>query len=641
MKRTIRYAAALIALCLAVVSAAPPARAAGTGDTIHLADTGDLRQAVANAKDGDTIVLDGWGVVDCPESDDAPWVIDKAVTIQGGQMTVHAGGVILTKDVTIRGTVLAFSTYVRNAIMANGHTLTLEDVTCESGARSVDLFCGGLYEPDGFGSTPGPEGKLVIRGKTSLKGDSEPGSLYAGNLCMGGMNAATSTVNGPANAFEGSASIFIETDDGVLGGIYAGGAQRKIPTGAISGKVTLPDPSKYTVKGTVRVRLQNGAVRYVDGRGAGAVDVTYTGDENLTDYLTLGHISSLTVESGYVAPELGSSLREGAAVSVRDGGTLGMAGFGDVSVSSFTGGGRMVLDLGQTLSVTGAVTGTTTVGIGGFSYSGGSSNLTVKGHVYIRAPQAAEGAFRLAPPNSHPDLAFVWENGEWTGPEISDLVLVESVRFREEQTAVDSGEQFVYLPVEAVYAADSADISDLNYIFLTIRVNGVPAVQDEEGYYNCAVGTGGLSMAIVYGDDGGDELEIAAADFGAIPDGTYAIEIEVPGSNTASGGSLKASAKLIVGEGSPDPGPAYKIDRVSVKDGSVVCTVGAADGTAVLAAAAYTADGRLLRVGTAAVPGPGDVRVQMDVSGADHVKAFLLDSLSGMRPLCESVRQGV
>lgn len=624
MKRTIRYAAALIALCLVVVSAAPPARAAGTGDTIHLADTGDLRQAVANAKDGDTIVLDGWGVVDCPESDDAPWVIDKAVTIQGGQMTVHAGGVILTKDVTIRGTVLAFSTYVRNAIMANGHTLTLEDVTCESGARSVDLFCGGLYEPDGFGSTPGPEGKLVIRGKTSLKGDSEPGSLYAGNLCMGGMNAATSTVNGPANAFEGSASIFIETDDGVLGGIYAGGAQRKIPTGAISGKVTLPDPSKYTVKGTVRVRLQNGAVRYVDGRGAGAVDVTYTGDENLTDYLTLGHISSLTVESGYVAPELGSSLREGAAVSVLAGGTLVMAGFGDVSVGSFTGGGRMVLDLGQTLSVTGAVTGTTTVGIGGFSYSGGSSNLTVKGHVYIRAPQAAEGAFRLAPPNSHPDLAFVWAAGEWTGPEISGLVLVESVRFREEQTAVDSGEQVVDLLLEAVYAEDTAPVSYLDFIPLTVRVNGTRAVLEEyeEGYYGYTAG--GLCMEVI-----DDALEITAVEFAApIPDGTYAIEIEVPGSNTASGGSLKASAKLIVGEGSPDPGPAYKIDRVSVKDGSVVCTVGAADG-------------RLLRVGTAAVPGPGDVRVQMDVSGADHVKAFLLDSLSGMRPLCESVRQGV
>lgn len=637
MKRTIRYAAALIALCLAVVSAAPPARAAGTGDTIHLADTGDLRQAVANAKDGDTIVLDGWGVVDCPGSDDAPWVIDKAVTIQGGQMTVHAGGVILTKDVTIRGTVLAFSTYVRNAIMANGHTLTLEDVTCESGARSVDLFCGGLYDPNGFGSTPGPEGKIVIRGKTSLKGDSEPGSLYAGNLCMGGMNAATSTVNGPANAFEGSASISIETDDGVLGGIYAGGAQRKIPTGAISGKVTLPDPSKYTVKGTVRVRLQNGAVRYVDGRGAGAVDVTYTGDENLTDYLTLGHISSLTVESGYVAPELGSSLREGAAVSVRDGGTLGMAGFGDVSVGSFTGGGRMVLDLGQTLSVTGAVTGTTTVGIGGFSYSGGSSNLTVKGHVYIRAPQAAEGAFRLAPPNSHPDLAFVWENGEWTGPEISGLVVVESVRFQEEQTAVDSGEQVVDLLLEAVYAEDTAPVSYLDFIPLTVRVNGTRAVLEEyeEGYYRYTAG--GLCMEVI-----DDALEITAVGFAApIPDGTYAIEIEVPGSNTASGGSLKASAKLIVGEGSPDPGPAYKIDRVSVKDGSVVCTVGAADGTAVLAAAAYTADGRLLRVGTAAVTGPGDVRVQMDASGADHVKAFLLDSLSSMRPLCESVRQGV
>ena len=637
MKRTIRYAAALIALCLAVVSAAPPARAAGTGDTIHLADTGDLRQAVANAKDGDTIVLDGWGVVDCPGSDDAPWVIDKAVTIQGGQMTVHAGGVILTKDVTIRGTVLAFSTYVRNAIMAHGHTLTLEDVTCESGARSVDLFCGGLYDPNGFGSTPGPEGKIVIRGKTSLKGDSEPGSLYAGNLCMGGMNAATSTVNGPANAFEGSASISIETDDGVLGGIYAGGAQRKIPTGAISGKVTLPDPSKYTVKGTVRVRLQNGAVRYVDGRGAGAVDVTYTGDENLTDYLTLGHISSLTVESGYVAPELGSSLREGAAVSVRDGGTLGMAGFGDVSVGSFTGGGRMVLDLGQTLSVTGAVTGTTTVGIGGFSYSGGSSNLTVKGHVYIRAPQAAEGAFRLAPPNSHPDLAFVWENGEWTGPEISGLVVVESVRFQEEQTAVDSGEQVVDLLLEAVYAEDTAPVSYLDFIPLTVRVNGTRAVLEEyeEGYYRYTAG--GLCMEVI-----DDALEITAVGFAApIPDGTYAIEIEVPGSNTASGGSLKASAKLIVGEGSPDPGPAYKIDRVSVKDGSVVCTVGAADGTAVLAAAAYTADGRLLRVGTAAVTGPGDVRVQMDASGADHVKAFLLDSLSSMRPLCESVRQGV
>lgn len=55
-------------------------------------------------------------------------------------------GFILNTDVTFKNITLRFSNRLHDAIFANGHKLVLEDVTCDSGFRYVDIFGGSLYE---------------------------------------------------------------------------------------------------------------------------------------------------------------------------------------------------------------------------------------------------------------------------------------------------------------------------------------------------------------------------------------------------------------------------------------------------------------------------------------------------------------
>ena len=112
---------------------------------IPVPDGGDLAQAVENAAAGSTLVLQGSCVVGTENGGDAPWVIDKALTIRGGSITVWRGGIVLGDNVTFQNTEINFSSFMRNAIVANGYTLTLDSVTCPTG-RSVNLFCGGLLD---------------------------------------------------------------------------------------------------------------------------------------------------------------------------------------------------------------------------------------------------------------------------------------------------------------------------------------------------------------------------------------------------------------------------------------------------------------------------------------------------------------
>ena len=64
--------------------------------------------------------------------------------------------------------------------------------------------------------------------------------------------------DGQANVFAGDAVIEIKgaASSTALGDIYACGAQQRIPIGATAGKITLSDPSKYTVSGKVSVFLE-------------------------------------------------------------------------------------------------------------------------------------------------------------------------------------------------------------------------------------------------------------------------------------------------------------------------------------------------------------------------------------------------
>ena len=351
-KKPSQLLAVLTAVCMLAAMFPPVGFAANqTRQIITLADGGDLRAAVENANSGDTIQLSGTGYVNAAEGD-KPWIIDKNITIQGGTLNLRAGGILLGADAVFAGVTLDFTSNVRNAIMANGHSLTLDNVKASN--VSVNLFCGGLI-PAGYENftvpSSGPAGEIIVRGATNLQADTKFGSgnIFAGNLCMGGMDAVHNGAsdNRPANVFSGNAVINIEgsASGTSLGEIYACGAQQRIPVGASSGKMTVPNSDDYTVSGTVTV---TGDIPHVDGAGSRATDVRYSGSGNAANRV-FSRISSLSVENGYLILDAGTSFRtQDAPLSAASGAKLDIQNLGAFPVGSFSGG-TLIMGANQTL----------------------------------------------------------------------------------------------------------------------------------------------------------------------------------------------------------------------------------------------------------------------------------------------------
>lgn len=649
MKTHLKWATAVLVVCMAVLLAPPLSRAEGTGRTITVGPEENLVEVIKTAQNGDTIVLNAG--CNATLGNDTPWVIDKSVTFEGGDITLWVGGIILGADVTFRNTSLGFDGFVRNAIMANGHTLTLENVICKTSARPLNLFCGGLYD-ETLGSTSCSAGTVIIRGRTSLEGSinkvtNEVGNIYAGNLCMGGMNENVSNVDGPDNTCQGDAKIIIEADsESTLGKIYAGGAQQKIPAGAANGKVILTNPEAYKVSGTVNVQLHAATVDYVNGLGAAETHVTYTDTRDykyLMDGLGVYCVSSLTVESGHVSPKADSSFVDGASLAVNPGAKLGLEQMGNnVTVDSFSGGGKLSLGQGQTLNVTGDVAGSTCVAIGGFNHEDGSLRQPVAGHIYISAPlsQTQETAFVLVPPSGQ-TMTFTYnsEKGEWfseTGQDAEPTV-VSTLKFETERAFAASG------ATEAAMTVVADESAVLEFLPVTIYVNGAPTEFVTDYFYGevyryqangCALL---LFLAGTWPDD--SCLSVVLEDINAtIPDGEYHIEIIVPGSNTASGQPLTASTTLKVGgDGmiggiSPEAGKPNTVRILLAAPGGPVTA-----GTVM--AAVYDANGRLLSFGEVTFPTdfPEDENVSVEVpvtlSGGKTIRVFAADE---RKPLCQS-----
>ncbi|MCI9308081.1 MAG: hypothetical protein HFF27_01050, partial [Oscillospiraceae bacterium] len=380
--------------------------------------------------DGDVIQLEGtaWVI----SGTEAPWVINKNITIQGGTLELSVSGVILDADVTFRDVALSFNKPARNALIANGHTLTLDNVTCAN--HSFSLFCGGLINSNNEPFTvpaPGKEGTINIHGATTLQGkttnaldSADPfghGNIYAGNLSMGGMTEANNgpNANAPANVFEGSAVINIEgsASSSALGTVYACGAQQRIPEGKGSGKRTIPDPASYTVSGQVAV---SGAVPDVHGAGSADTHVAYR-DVSGNGYSTsrlLTDLSSLSVGSGHLVLNAGSGFRGQKALSIANDTKLNISSLSDPEVDSFNGGGILIMGASQTMTVTGQVTGSTKVAVGGTNHDDSqSSTAPVAGQTYIKAPSSpsTDGGFVLLPHSSAPGMTLDRDgSGNWT-----------------------------------------------------------------------------------------------------------------------------------------------------------------------------------------------------------------------------------
>lgn len=542
MRRRFRILAVLLILSLTTALLPAPAMAAETENT---GSDFDLLAEIKAANNGDTIQIPMGAVVKNGATDARPLFIEKSVTIQGGSITLWAGGIMLGADVTFKDTSLIFATNSRNAIIANGHTLILDNVS--AGQYSFNLFCGGLLKAD-FETfdvpDPGPVGTIIIKGNTNLQSKNEYGSgdIYAGNLCMGGMNANQNGPddNGPANDFAGDAVIKIEgaASSTALGDIYACGAQQRIPVNATDGKITLSDPDKYTVSGTVSV---SGKTPNVYGAGgASAVDVAFGNDGNQAS-LTMTGISHLTVDSGDLALRHGSgfenlTLSSGAKLNLSD---MGNCDTGDLD----SGGGILVLGRNQTFTIRGAVSGDTTqLAIGGVNSSNGSTAKPAALHTYIQAPGSNDTSFRLLPSGAG-DPEFSRDGmGNWTTGE--EPVLVKSFAFLTAAASIDTAGNMAELDL-VVEGLDYLDFTPLE-----IYVNDVLAARNDEldeygGFY------------YTYTSEFSDELIDISANtlyFAPKENGTYTIKITVPAVHTVNGQPLSSTAVLTVGAENPPPG---------------------------------------------------------------------------------------
>ncbi len=543
-----RIAAALLAFCV-MVTALPGTALAADGQTraVHTtANSKDLAKIVENANDGDIIEISGTCMTNDTNSN-APWVINKKVTIRGvttdASLNLRSGGIILAADVTFENLELAFPNRVRNAIMANGHTLILRNVTRSKSANNdVHLFCGGATGL-AIAAQPGGHGNIIIENCPEM------GNVYAGSISTDGdpnesSIPATVTMIGTSKA----------------GNFYACGAlEAYVPDNEMLNpnyEVAPPTPSTehFRVTGDVTLNLYYTSTSMVDGATGGNKNaaVVYTGKGNLNDGLTLNNLSSLTVGSGEeLKPKADSSL-DGAELVVPASSVLNLTNLTSLIFAGLQGGGDLVLKQDQTLTINGSVSGKTRIGIGGI-FNGASTAAPELGHVYVSAPQSADGNFELICQGNNLDIKLVRDgNGDWRAekdsPEEkppSKLVSLapQNVQLTS-QDSVDAAEDGILIPLNTVYSGEPLDLEDA----LRISVNGTEArfVPDATwSYYETP------DLLIYVGDTGtGDELIIydgVNPYVDPVSDGIYQFDITVPGAYTASGKDLSASCTLTVG----------------------------------------------------------------------------------------------
>lgn len=561
MKKPLRLMAALLAFCIAA-AAFPTVGLAADNEGYF-----DLEAAISNAQPGSTITLTGNVVVKAGHLL-TPWIISKNVTIdgQGHSVSVWPTGILLGADVTFKNMDLHLSSAEgRNAIIANGHSLTLENV--KAGTHSVNVFCGSLqkaeYENYYTVPSPGTAGTVNIRGTTNLQGKDlilGSGNIFAGSLSMGSFDGNIgSEGDGKPTTFSGDVTINIEGSDGPgsLGTIYAGGAQNRSPYGADKGKDMFPDPEKHKVEGTVTINGMN-ALPSVDGAGSTETNVVYKGNENEFK-LAFADLSSLTVKSGKLVPMADSYLRNNGTLTLQSGAKLDLRETDGITLNVFDyqgNDGFVFLRDDQTWWIQNQVTGTTKVAIGGTTYDDtGSQKTPVAGHTYITAPHSQNGNFDLLPYGSSLLTLVRDDNGNWIASDGSSgesINRVMSFQIIPEQASITMAED---ANIEMAAEFETSDLPFLDFIPLTISVNGgadLNAVEDQEsGYYTYRYQNGVLEMTVM------DNALCITPDRQYSAD-SYEIRVTIPPKYNGAGHTLTDSVTLTVTDDgtTPNPGPA-------------------------------------------------------------------------------------
>lgn len=442
-----------------------------TGDGTEGNPYNDLETALQKVKSGGTIKIKE--SITTPQTQDLPLNITKPVTITGGTISCNYAGIVLGADVTLKDIDLSFNNGVRNAIIANGYTLNLENVK-STGTFDVNLFCGAITEAQNTCPEAGDSGEIIIDGTNNKLGD-----IYAGNFSD--LGADVSTV---ASHFNGNATITFEnTVAGEFGNIYVYGARedRQIDK---KGEMWTGNnvEENFTVNGTVKINLYGSNVQNVYGASDKKAHVTFD-SASLIDYRNFENIGTLEV-NGNLKP---TALNNGVDIILNDGGELDLTAVmvdNTFTVGDFIGGtAGGILLIGEsatestpdTLNITGTISGVTKIQTesqrpGDKSTSG----RVTDGHAYIKGNSANSGAeFAFEPNAGQSGATLEYVNGAWTAsvPE-SEYTLSKFDIVDSEQIISVSKEDINTGTVSAhVECEFNSNYGDLSCIPLEIVVN--------------------------------------------------------------------------------------------------------------------------------------------------------------------------
>lgn len=391
------------------------------GNSIHSGDGSYgnpynlFEDAYAAAGNGDEISILGSGAFLNAEAAE-PFIFDKSVTVNGNGNTFsnRKGGFILNTDVTFKNITLRFSNRLHDAIFANGHKLVLENVTCDSGFRYVDIFGGSLYENGkNMGNHPGSEAQILITG-----GGTNLGNIYAGSM------------NG---TYDGKTQIVLAHVSGTQNGeIYASGALEPYVNQDDWFSTQEPDPpaadGQYTVSGDVEISLTGSDTKQVYGvseNHAGKTFLTIDTDQSYTGIPGISKVGNLTVKGGgtFAPAALDSCTVRLEGASAIDLSQMETPQVHSI-VSADSAGNRLILGKEQKLNVTDTITGALTFET--LNGRNGKSGIAEYDHTYLELGRAADTAVSFTPTDGQAGMTLertssgngeIWKTSELSGDE--------------------------------------------------------------------------------------------------------------------------------------------------------------------------------------------------------------------------------
>lgn len=451
-----------------------------------------IEDAYAAAGNGDEISILGSGAFLNAEAAE-PFIFDKSVTVNGNGNTFsnRKGGFILNTDVTFKNITLRFSNRLHDAIFANGHKLVLENVTCDSGFRYVDIFGGSLYENGkNMGNHPGSEAQILITG-----GGTNLGNIYAGSM------------NG---TYDGKTQIVLAHVSGTQNGeIYASGAREPYVNQDDWFSTQEPDPpaadGQYTVSGDVEISLTGSDTKQVYGvseNHAGKTFLTIDTDQSYTGIPGISKVGNLTVKGGgtFAPAALDSCTVRLEGASAIDLSQMETPQVHSI-VSADSAGNRLILGKEQTLNVTDTITGALTFET--LNGRNGKSGIAEYNHTYLELGRAADTVVSFTPTDGQAGMTLertssgngeIWKTSELSGNE-PEPVAVKNMTIKNPviTTTVSeiSGGRKSYLADVSWPDETDETVKDLVYVPLQYEVtfNGKTlsseTVTNEEGSFIC------------------------------------------------------------------------------------------------------------------------------------------------------------